>query len=443
MILRWLLANWLSWSVQILIFSTVGCLAPRVLRLTDAKSRLLGAQFTLLVCLFLPFATTRLPQTGTVTIGLADNSLKPLPGRRLPKKRPSKWSYVVPGLLAAGAAVRLMALTAGLWKLRTYRRSARAIDALPTAISDAFALTGASCELGVTDRAHSPATFGLWKPIILLPLTFQSLPEEAQLAVACHELLHVRRHDWLAALLEESVACVFWFQPAVYFLIADLRLAREQLVDRGVIELTRAKKPYVEAMLAVAGEPFGAAISMAPLFLHRKNLKSRITFLLEELHMSKTKVVFANVSLAALLCTAGWVSSISFPLTAVAQDQEKEEPKDGKAPAQNFDFAKAFPPAAGMRIRVGGNVQASNLLSQVKPTYPPDARAARIQGTVKLGVLVGTDGRISDIVLVSGPPALVQSSVDAVRQWVYRPTLLNGNPVEVISVVDVNYTLTQ
>jgi TonB family protein len=196
-------------------------------------------------------------------------------------------------------------------------------------------------------------------------------------------------------------------------------------------------------MLAVAGEPFGAAISMAPMFLHRKNLKSRVTFLLEELHMSKTKVVFANVSLAAVLCTAGWVSSVSFPLVAFAQEQEKEASKDGKPQAQNYDFAKAFPPATGMRIRIGGNVLAANLLSQVKPPYPADARTARIQGTVKLGVLVGTDGHISDVVLISGAAPLVQSSVDAVRQWVYRPTLLNGEPVEVVSIVDVNYTLTQ
>jgi TonB family protein len=439
MSLNWLLANWLSWSVQILILSSVGCLAPRLLKVTDPRSRLLGAQFTLLACLILPFASPRLAPSGSVTIGTLDNSIRPLPGRRIPKKRPSPWAYVVPGLIAAGVLVRLSGLSTGLWKLRAYRRSARPVNPLPEAISEAFALTGTCCEVGVTDRAHSPATFGLLDPIVLLPIRFETLPQEAQLAVACHELLHVRRNDWLAALAEEFVGCLLWFQPAVYLLVADIRLAREQLVDRRVVALTRAKTPYVEAMLAVASEPFGAAISMAPLFLHRKNLKSRVTFLLEELHMSKTKVVFANVSLAALLCTAGWVSSVSFPLVAVAQ--EKEAPKQGSAQAQSWDFSKAFPPATGMRVRVGGNVLAANLLSQVKPPYPADAKAARIQGTVKLGVLVGTDGHISDIVLISGPPSLVQASVEAVRQWVYRPTLLNGEPVEVISVVDVNYTL--
>jgi TonB family protein len=438
MILNWLLANWLSWSVQILILSCVGCLAPRVLRLTDPKSRLLGAQFTLLVCLFLPFASPRFPQSGNVTVAQTDNSLGPIRGRRIPRKRPSPWAYVIPGIIAAGVLLRLSGLSGGLWKLRGYRRSARAADPLPEAVSQAFALTDTCCEVGVTDRAHGPATFGLWRPIVLLPIKFETLSQEAQLAVACHELLHVRRRDWLAALAEELISCLFWFQPAIYLLVADIRLAREQIVDRGVVELTKAKTPYVEAMIAVAGEPFGAAISMAPMFLHRKNLKSRVTFLLEELHMSKTKVVFANVSLAALLCTAGWVASVSFPLTAVAQEKEKEAPK-----AQNFDFEKAFPPATGTRIRVGGNVLAANLLSQVKPAYPAEARSARIQGTVKFGVLVGTDGHVNDLILIGGNPALVQSSVDAVHQWVYRPTLLNGQPVEVTSIIDVNYTLTQ
>jgi TonB family protein len=438
MIFNWLLANWLSWSVQILILSCVGCLAPPVLRLTDPKSRLLGAQFTLLVCLLLPLASPRFPQSGNVAVAQTDNSLGPIRGRRIPRKQPSSWSYVVPGLLAAGVLLRLSGLSGGLWKLRGYRRSARLVDPLPQAISQAFALTATRCDVGVTERAHSPATFGLWKPIVLLPTRFETLPPEAQLAVACHELLHVRRRDWLAALAEELVSCLFWFQPAIYVLVADIRLAREQLVDQGVVELTRAKTPYVEAMLAVAGEPFGAAISMAPMFLHRKNLKSRITFLLEELHMSKTKVFFANVSLAALLCTAGWVASVSFPLTAVAQEQEKEAPK-----AQTFDFEKAFPPATGPRIRVGGNVLAANLLSQVKPAYPAEARSSRIQGTVKFGVLVGTDGHVNDLILISGNPALVQSSVEAVHQWVYRPTLLNGQPVEVTSIIDVNYTLAQ
>jgi protein TonB len=86
-------------------------------------------------------------------------------------------------------------------------------------------------------------------------------------------------------------------------------------------------------------------------------------------------------------------------------------------------------------------VQHGNLLSQVRPAYPPDAKAQRVQGQVKLGILVGTDGHVEDLALISGHPLLTPAASQAVRQWIYRPVLLNGEPVEVISVVDVNFTL--
>lgn len=94
-------------------------------------------------------------------------------------------------------------------------------------------------------------------------------------------------------------------------------------------------------------------------------------------------------------------------------------------------------------IRVGGNVQAQNVLTKVVPVYPPEAKQARIQGTVRFNATIGADGTIKDLQVVSGHPMLVQSALEAVKQWVYKPTLLNGNPVEVITTIDVNYTLAQ
>jgi TonB family protein len=98
---------------------------------------------------------------------------------------------------------------------------------------------------------------------------------------------------------------------------------------------------------------------------------------------------------------------------------------------------------APQRIRVGGNVQSANLVKKVTPMYPPDAKAARIQGTVRFTATIGKDGSIINLELVSGDPMLATSAQDAVKQWMYKPTLLNGNPVEVITQIDVNYTLSQ
>ncbi len=100
-------------------------------------------------------------------------------------------------------------------------------------------------------------------------------------------------------------------------------------------------------------------------------------------------------------------------------------------------------PKAPERIRVGGNVQSAKLVRQPKPVYPPLAKQARIQGAVKFTAIIGKDGTIQNLQLISGHPLLVQSATEAVKQWVYQPTLLNGEPVEVITQIDVNFTLSQ
>jgi TonB family protein len=102
--------------------------------------------------------------------------------------------------------------------------------------------------------------------------------------------------------------------------------------------------------------------------------------------------------------------------------------------------AGATPPA---RIRVGGNVQQTKLVSQPLPVYPPDAKQAGIQGVVKLNATIAKDGTIQHLEVISGHPLLIPAALDAVRQWVYKPTLLNGQPVEVVTEIDVNFTLAQ
>jgi len=99
--------------------------------------------------------------------------------------------------------------------------------------------------------------------------------------------------------------------------------------------------------------------------------------------------------------------------------------------------------AAPQRIRVGGNVQQAKLIRQPKPVYPPLARQARIQGTVRLTAIISKDGTIQSLQVVSGHPLLVPAALEAVKQWIYQPTLLNGEPVEVITQIDVNFTLSQ
>jgi protein TonB len=101
------------------------------------------------------------------------------------------------------------------------------------------------------------------------------------------------------------------------------------------------------------------------------------------------------------------------------------------------------PKVTPKRITVGGNVQAAHLVNRVQPTYPPLARQTRISGTVKLHAIIGKNGAVEQLQVVSGHPLLVQSALDAVKQWRYQPTLLNGEPVEVDTEIDVIFSLAQ
>ena len=105
----------------------------------------------------------------------------------------------------------------------------------------------------------------------------------------------------------------------------------------------------------------------------------------------------------------------------------------------------AFPPppktAAPARIKQGGNVTAASIVTQTRPLYPALARQARIQGNVVLHAIIDKDGKVAQLEVISGHPLLVQSALDAVKQWRYKPTLLNGDPVEVDTTITVTFTM--
>jgi protein TonB len=93
--------------------------------------------------------------------------------------------------------------------------------------------------------------------------------------------------------------------------------------------------------------------------------------------------------------------------------------------------------------RIGGNVMAANLIHQVQPTYPALAKSARVQGTVEFTAVISKEGNIENLQLVRGHPLLVNAAKEAVLQWKYKPTQLNGQAVEVITDIVVNFTLSQ
>jgi len=100
-------------------------------------------------------------------------------------------------------------------------------------------------------------------------------------------------------------------------------------------------------------------------------------------------------------------------------------------------------PQAPKRIRVGGQVESARVVFGPHPDYPPLAKMARIQGTVRLDAVISKDGTIQDLKVISGHPLLVKAALEAVQRWRYQPTLLNGDAVEVATEIDVNFTLAE
>ncbi len=135
--------------------------------------------------------------------------------------------------------------------------------------------------------------------------------------------------------------------------------------------------------------------------------------------------------------------------TSIKETTRGDKPADFTISSRadgTVDVLVGFPPQGPpvvefgpVAVRVGGNVLAANLVRQVKPVYPQAAKDNRIQGVVVLEVNIATDGTVSDVRVVTGLPVFVQSALDAVRQWVYKPVLLEGRPVEAVSTIPINF----
>jgi periplasmic protein TonB len=143
--------------------------------------------------------------------------------------------------------------------------------------------------------------------------------------------------------------------------------------------------------------------------------------------------VFAAIFFA--FTSAGYGGA--YPLEDQAQKPD-ESAQPGTTGAAKAPGEKSQP----RRVRVGGNVQSSKIITRVQPEYPRRAKEQRIFGTVRLHVIIGTNGSVQEVTVMSGDPLLADAAVDAVRQWKYKVSTIHGEPVEIETVVDVNFSLT-
>src|SRR5262249_6488166 len=282
-----------------------------------------------------------------------------------------------------------------------------------------------------------PVTFGLFRPVVLLPASFLSLGEDEQRAIVCHELLHVRRRDWLVNLIEELIVVVLWFQPAILWLIRRIRLLREQVVDHEVLTSTSAPHSYVDALLAMAGLPSLSAPASS--FLGRRHFVERMRSILLDHSMSRLRLTSSYLSITIILALTGALMFIAFPLIG--------DPLVAPYSLPPRNASTITQPVRKVRL---GQVFRQNdegvtrpvVLQRVEPQYSDSAREARIQGTVVLEGIVETDGSMTvERVARSLDPELDHNAVYALEQWRFKPATKDDVPVRFALAIEVNFNL--
>jgi beta-lactamase regulating signal transducer with metallopeptidase domain len=228
-------------------------------------------------------------------------------------------AQILGGAIVVGIAARFAILALGLLKLRQLRRASSPISLSAESeavLEEIRAQLRARAEFRLSTGVDSPVTFGLAAPVILLPERFLTMDAQSQAAIACHELLHVRRRDWVHHLAEEAIRAAVWFHPGIAWLIARLRLAREQVVDLEVVQLTNARMPYLKALLEFTNARASIAAVPAPPFLAERQLVERVTLMLKEVRMSRRRLVASLTASSFCIALAIVFAVWAFPLRA-------------------------------------------------------------------------------------------------------------------------------
>jgi beta-lactamase regulating signal transducer with metallopeptidase domain len=438
------LRNLAAWSLQVGVLALAAAALSRLLPIDRPAARLALGQAFLAAALGLPLIQPWPPAaSGDVLWSSALVSGSTRSGTAVPST-PSEmagWPVVIAASLLVGLVLHLGRLAARLFRLRSLCRDARPLDAAPwlRALRDEVA---PRTRLLVSDAVGTPATCGLRRPLVLLPPVFERMARETQESVALHELVHARRRDWGALVLEELLQAVLYFHPAVRWLVGRVRLAREQVVDAAVVERLGAREAYVDSLVEVArGAARARAVPAAP-FLHQSHLRERVDLLLREVTMSRLRTLgHAALTSTALVLVVSWAVAAA-PLRSPAP-AEPAGPTAREAPGT--------PPAE------------PTIVHKVAPTYPPEAKAERVQGIFLIDIWVGKDGAVEKAQVVAsaptwerlqkiesnkgtpaaieGDPRLAEAALAAVRQWRYQPLLKDGQPFEFKLTVTVNFKL--
>jgi TonB family protein len=403
----------LSYGLQLAVIVSAGVALAFAFRIREPKVMLAYWRTLLVVCLLLPvcqpWLESRVPavQSSPLVAGEAASAPE-APAQAVPHAAWPLESLVLLALVI-GVGMRALWLTMGAWTLGRLRRTATPLVPLPAAFSQAEERLGVHAGIYVSDRVAGPVTFGVIHPIVIVPPSVVTMPHHVLEAIACHELLHVRRRDWLFEVGEEAVRAIFWFHPAIWWLIDRIQLSREQVVDQAAIHLMKSRDHYLDALLVVALNKSPMSLVPAPLFLRRRLLKRRVAQIMQETTMTTRRLIASLTASTAALALAATVAVRSFPLEAQGQEVAAQE-------------------AAGGPIQIvkGGE----HLLHASLSEYPRRAIEQRVQGDVLLDIVTDDRGEVSDARVLSGPDELRRAALESVLQWHYSPEALRSTTLQ-------------
>ncbi|MEO6237296.1 MAG: M56 family metallopeptidase [Vicinamibacterales bacterium] len=455
------------------------------------------------------------PFDGTGVTGEADG------GSRAPDARWPLWIW------AGGVVVSGGRLLTGVVRLARIARRAPRVDGGPwhaatAAVAEAYGIRRRVIVLQ-TDLPHLLATWGALRPRVLLPSHAGGWPADRIHAVACHELAHVKRQDWLVQISAQALLALLWFNPLMWLACRRLRRDSEQACDDAVLERGVPARDYAAHLLELARQyrrPTSVSLPATPM-AHPSTLERRIAAMLNP-RLDRSALSRGAAALSAVLLLAVAVPTAAFravqsgpaPLSGSVYDTTGgvlpgvqltlEDSQQTKWQATSdrvgrFEFpavapgpyvlgaalrgfralrhevalrdsrdwsravtlqvgdlqesitvresrltaAPALQPRGPEPVRVGGNIRVPRKTFDVRPVYPVSMREAGLDGVVPIDAVIGRDGTVASVRVLTAQvhPDLAMAAVDAVRQWRFTPTLLNGTPVDVVMTVTVRFNL--
>ncbi len=298
-----------------------------------------------------------------------------------------------------------------------------------------------------SSRVHYPMAIGIIKPFILIPEGLLNKLQDSELrGILLHELSHIHHHDQLKGILQRLVMALNWWNPLAYPLSAAHSKAREEISDNHVL-LQNSSKEYAECLINLAEKaslykriPVSAGLASPhiPLKERVKHILSKERIMDTNLKKSTTWVI-ALTALLILMGIAGlrltFATSENEPVmknveTQFSTIQKKDQPQQQQQ--QKADEK---------RTTEKKDIKPPKLIKKVDPVYPSEAKEAGIEGSVTLEATTNKQGRVENVKILRSVPELDQAAIDAVKQWVYEPMVIDGEPHGVVFTVTCRFSL--